>query len=212
MRRAIDDCRERSMRHLRAPIGGIELRYVIERPWLAYTRYQGRRQSVIEVRRDALLSEEDLLELACHEGYPGHHLQNIVWSQELLDRRRWTEFSVTPLFTPHGIMAERAASAAAALAIPEAARSPVRRMLDALAPHALAVAVAHVDGDIDRDTALRRLRDELLMPQPEQFLDFVTRYRAYAAAYVAPDAPFRTWAEYQSLLVSPEKLVQGAAR
>lgn len=211
-RRAIDECRTRTARHLRVPESRLEVRYVIERPWLAYTTYEAGGRGIVEVRRDVPLSEEDLLGLACHEAYPGHHLQNLVWDKELFHERNWVEFSLTPLFTPHGIMAERAASAAGALALPEATRSPVRRFLDALAPHALAVAVAHVDGEIDRDTALRRLRDELLMPQPGQFLDFVARYRAYAAAYVAPDAPFRTWAEYESLLVSPEKLVQGAAQ
>jgi hypothetical protein len=212
LRRAIDECRTRTKRHLDVPEGILDLRYVVDRPWLAYAMYEGGGRGTIEVRRDASLSEEDLWELACHETYPGHHFQNLVWDKELVQKRNWVEFSVTPLFTPHGVMAERAASAAAALAMPEAMRDPVRQLLDALGPQALAVAVGHLDGEIDRETAVHRLSDDLVMPQPEQFLDFVARYRAYAAAYVASDQPVGSWTEYYDLLVSPDKLVRGAAR
>jgi hypothetical protein len=212
LRSAIDECRARTERHLDVPESALDVRYVIDRPWLAYVVYEGGGRGTIEVRRDASLSKEDLWELACHETYPGHHFQNLVWDKELVQKRKWVEFSVTPLFTPHGVMAERAASAAASLAMPEAERDPVRQLLDALGPQALAVAVAYLDGEIERETALRRLADDLVMPQPEQFLDFVARYRAYAGAYVSSNPPVLSWEEYRDLLVSPDKLVHGAAR
>jgi hypothetical protein len=46
------------------------------------------------------------LDLACHEGYPGHHLYNALLERELVRGRGWPEFQIDPLFSPQSLIAE----------------------------------------------------------------------------------------------------------
>src|SRR5688500_14834724 len=50
------------------------------------------------------------VDLACHEGYPGHHVYNALLEQHLVRGRGWHEFSVYPLFSPHSLIAEGTAN------------------------------------------------------------------------------------------------------
>ncbi|MGH9346035.1 MAG: hypothetical protein ACRD26_02105 [Vicinamibacterales bacterium] len=209
--RLVDECRARTPVPDDLLDAGVELRYVIDRPWPAFTSYRDDGRSTVEIRRDAAWFEADLRRVLCHETYPGHHLQNLVWD-DLRDRRGWVELAVTPAFTPHGAMAERLAVAATDLAVPRAERPAVSRILDDLAPLALALAIATADGEIARDAGLRRLRDEVLMPDAGGFLAFVEENRSMAVAYVTPVPGVRDWQTYLALLRSPERLVGGAVR
>jgi hypothetical protein len=116
------------------------------------------------------------------------------------------------MFTPHGVMAERAAVSATALVMPPGSRSAVARILDAFAPLALATAISIADDEMDRAKGLERLRDDLLMPDPEGFLAFVERYRSMAVAYVTPAPDVHDQQSYLALLRSPARLVAGAAQ
>jgi hypothetical protein len=116
------------------------------------------------------------------------------------------------MFTPHAVMAERSAVAATALALPRGTRPAVTRILDGLAPLALATAVAAVDGEMPRDAAIARLRDDLLMPDANGFIEFVERYRSMAAAYVTPWPEVKNWPSYFALLRSPERWIPPATQ
>jgi hypothetical protein len=227
--RSVEECRARTPPLHDVPDGGVELRYVVDTPWPAYTNLEpgtgnpnaepGTRnrnrnrnlRSVVALRRDVAWLEDDLLAVVCHETYPGHHVQQLIWS-DLRMNRGWQEFAVTPMFTPLAVMAERAANAATLLVVSREERSAVSRILDDFAPLALSTAVAVADGELDRRAGIARLRDELLMPDPEGFLAFVTEYRAMAVAYVSPLPEMKGWSEYLSLLRSPERLVGSARR
>ena len=202
---AVEQCRSRTPLPAGIHDEGLELRYVIDRPWPAFTTRKTNAASVVEVRRDVAWLADDLLMVVCHETYPGHHLQNLVWEERRV-KQGWVEFSVTPMFTPLAVMAERAANAATALVVPREQRSAVSRALEDLAPLALATAVEIADGRLDRAAGLRRLRDDLVMPDPESFLRFVEEYRAMAVAYVAPLSEVGEWRDYFELLRSPERL------
>lgn len=208
---AVDSCRALTPA-LDAPADhGVELRYVIERPWPAFTSYRGDGRSLVEMRRDAAWLRDDLFAVLCHETYPGHHTQHLVWD-DLRRSRGWAEFAVAPPFTPHGVMAERAAIAAVSLLVPRTSRPAVSRILDDMAPLAAATAVAAVDGEMLRSAAIARLRDELMMPDAEGFLAFVEQQRSMALAYVSPAPGVHDWRTYLALLRSPEALVAGAAQ
>jgi hypothetical protein len=209
--RAAGQCRARTEKLGHTPRGRIDFRFVIDRPWAAVSLYDGDEASTVEIRRDAMFSEAQLLALVCHESWPGHHVQHLVWS-DLARRRGWIELEVTPAFSPHGILAERAAVSATALAVPRAERPTIDRILDDLAYAALAVAIAHADGELSKTDAVERLRTTLLMPDPEAFLAFVARYRALAIAYVTPVPGVTDWQSYERLLTSPEAIVAGARR
>jgi hypothetical protein len=64
------------------------------------------------------------IDLACHEGYPGHHVYNSLLEKNLVRDRGWVEFSVYPLFSPQSLIAEGTANFGIEVAFP--ARS-VRR-------------------------------------------------------------------------------------
>lgn len=56
--------------------------------------------------------------LGCHEGYPGHHVWNVLVENELLVGKGWVEFSIFPLFSPYGLIAEGSANFGIDLAFP----------------------------------------------------------------------------------------------
>jgi hypothetical protein len=208
-KRLVDDCRAQTPSPGDMRDGRVELRYVLGQPWPAFTTYRGAGVSLVEIRRDVAWNEDDLRAVLCHETYPGHHVQHLVWD-ELRQGRGWVEFAVMPSFTPHALMAERAAVAATNLLWPPADRPPVERILSGLAPLAAAVAVDVVDGRLERAAGLARLQNELLMPNAHEFVAFVEQYRSMTLAYVTPVPDVRDWQGYLELLRSPERLVAGA--
>ena len=60
----------------------------------------------------------DLLLLACHEGYPGYHVTNLLFEDRLSRKRRWVEFIVIPLYSPLLLIMEGVANYALELAFP----------------------------------------------------------------------------------------------
>ena len=58
------------------------------------------------------------IDLACHEGYPGHHVYNVLLEKNLVRDRGWLEFSVYPLFSPQSLIAEGTANFGIDVAFP----------------------------------------------------------------------------------------------
>ncbi|HEX7139619.1 MAG TPA: hypothetical protein VF219_17330, partial [Vicinamibacterales bacterium] len=108
MTRAIDECRRRTLEHLALPAGErVDIAYVRDMPWPAFTRYRGHGSSTTQINRDFALPVDRLLDVACHETYPGHHAINV-----LLD------LPAQPMYSPLALRTEGAASYAVELAFP----------------------------------------------------------------------------------------------
>jgi hypothetical protein len=134
-RAAIDACRTRTRAHVDLPEGErFTLEYVTNKPWSGYNWYQGGYRSVIQVNTDLPIFIDRALDLACHEGYPGHHVYNVLIEQHLVRERGWVEWSVYPLFSPQSLIAEGTANFGVAVAFPDAARLAFER--DELFPRA----------------------------------------------------------------------------
>ena len=58
------------------------------------------------------------IDLACHEGYPGHHIYNASLERSLVRERGWLEYSVSPLFSPQSRIAEGSANYGIEMAFP----------------------------------------------------------------------------------------------
>lgn len=86
------------------------LEYVTNQPWSGYNWYKGNYRSLIQVNIDLPIYISRALDLAGHEGYPGHHVYNVLLEQELLRRRNWIEFSIYLLFSPQSLIAEGSAN------------------------------------------------------------------------------------------------------
>ena len=98
-----------------------------DKPWSGYNWYQGGYRSVIQVNVSLPIWIDRALDLACHEGYPGHHLYNALLERELVRGRGWPEFQVYPLFSPQSLIAEGTANYGIELAFPAAERLAFER-------------------------------------------------------------------------------------
>ncbi|HJU65945.1 MAG TPA: hypothetical protein VJ596_09720 [Gemmatimonadaceae bacterium] len=116
---AIAACRERTARHMSLPPGErFTVEYVTGKTWSGYNWYQGNYRSLIQVNTDLPIYIDRAVDLACHEGYPGHHIYNALLEHHLVRGRGWVETSVYPLFSPQSLIAEGSANYGIAMAFP----------------------------------------------------------------------------------------------
>lgn len=121
--RVIADARNRTGKYLRLPEGEtFELEFVTDKPWSGYNWYKGNAISLIQINTDQPSRIDRVLDLACHEGYPGHHVYSTLHESELYSKRGWVEYSVNPLYSPQNLIAEGTAEAGIDLVFPPETR------------------------------------------------------------------------------------------
>jgi len=98
------------------------IEYVTNKPWGAYNWYKGNNFSLIQFNKDIKSYLERPLDLASHEGYPGHHVYNSLLETKLYKEKGWVEFSVYALFSPQSLIAEGTANYAISLLFTEEER------------------------------------------------------------------------------------------
>jgi hypothetical protein len=207
-RLAIDACRARTARHLNLPEGeSFTVEYVTGKSWSGYNWYQGTFRSLIQVNTDLPVYIDRAVDLACHEGYPGHHVYNTLLEKHLVKDRGWIEFSVYPLFSPQSLIAEGTANYGIAVAFPgeerirferevlfpaaglDPAKAPeyydVQALTEGLAYAGNEAARHYLDGRIDAAAAASWLEKYALMSRPraEQRVRFMDQYRSYVINY-----------------------------
>jgi len=79
---------------------------VHDEPWWAFNYYLGRLRSRVVVNSDTLTTASDIVELAAHEVYPGHHTERVVKEWRLVDQRGWLEESLLLVPTPQSVVCE----------------------------------------------------------------------------------------------------------
>src|ERR1700757_2749169 len=125
---AIKACRERTLAHIKLPPDeNFSVEYVTNKPWGGYNWYKGNYRSVIQVNTDLPVYIDRAIDLAAHEGYPGHHVYNALLEKNLVRDRGWVEFSVYPLFSPQSLIAEGTANYGIEVAFPRAERLQFER-------------------------------------------------------------------------------------
>lgn len=116
---AIKECRMRTLNFIKLPEKeSFKVEYVKDKPWGAYNWYKGNYFSLIEVNTDLPVFIDRAVDLAAHEGYPGHHVYNTLLEQNLSNGRNWVEFKVYALFSPQSLIAEGTANYGIAMAFP----------------------------------------------------------------------------------------------
>ncbi|MFO0984516.1 MAG: hypothetical protein U1E76_22790 [Planctomycetota bacterium] len=205
---AIAEGRARTKQHLALPDGeSFRVEYVKDKPWSAYNWYQGKYQSLIQVNVDLPIYIDRAIDLACHEGYPGHHVYQVMLEQHLVNERKWIEFTVYPLFSPQSLISEGSANYGIEMVFPERERIEfARRVLYPLAQldpagaekyeQVLALvaklsyadneaARRYLDGAIDKAAAQRWLEEYALLTPAlaERRVRFIERYRSYVINY-----------------------------
>jgi hypothetical protein len=118
-KQALAGCRERTRKHIALPVSeSFTLEYVTTKPWSGYNWYQGAYRSLIQVNTDLPIYIDRAIDLACHEGYPGHHVYNALLEKHLVRDRGWSEFTVYALFSPQSLIAEGTANFGIEVAFP----------------------------------------------------------------------------------------------
>ena len=65
------------------PAENFTVEYVTNKPWGGYNWYKGNYRSVIQVNTDLPIYVDRAIDLAAHEGYPGHHVYNALLEKNL---------------------------------------------------------------------------------------------------------------------------------
>ncbi|MPZ21352.1 MAG: hypothetical protein GEV06_26170 [Luteitalea sp.] len=205
---AIKACRERTLEHITLPEGEqFTVEYVTGKSWGGYNWYQGNFRSLIQVNTDLPIYIDRAIDLACHEGYPGHHVYNVLLEKELVRDRGWIEASVYALFSPQSLIAEGTANFGIEIAFPGEERvayekevlfplaglSPesadryyqIGRLVEELSYAGNEAARRYLDGRIDKAQAVDWLVRYAMMPRPraEHRLQFFDQYRSYVINY-----------------------------
>ncbi|HEY2431576.1 MAG TPA: hypothetical protein VGI12_02810 [Vicinamibacterales bacterium] len=207
-RAAIAACRQRTIEHVGLPAHeSFTVEYVTGKAWSGYNWYQGGFRSVIQLNIDLPIYIDRAVDLAGHEGYPGHHLYNALLEQRLVIERGWIEFTVYPLFSPQSLVAEGTANFGIEVAFPGGGRVDfeestlfplagldparaaeyyeVQALVDDLSYAGNEAARRYHDGAVDRDGAAAWLERYALMPHERalQRVRFFDQYRSYVINY-----------------------------
>ncbi len=205
---AITECRRRTLAHIELPAGErFTVEYVTDKSWSGYNWYQGNFRSLIQVNTDLPIYIDRAIDLACHEGYPGHHVYNVLLERRLVRERGWPEFSVYALFSPQSLIAEGTANFGIEVAFPDTERvaferevlfpaagldaarageyAEVQRLVGQLDYAGNDAARRYLDGEIDRSAAVAYLtRYAMMAPdRAAQRTRFFDQYRSYVINY-----------------------------
>jgi hypothetical protein len=104
---ALNEARKRTKTKLQLPEGETcTLEFVTNKPWSGNNWYKGNYTSLIQINTDLPFNIVDPIDFCCHEGYPGHHVYNMMREKNLLRDKCWVEASLYPLFSPLSVIAE----------------------------------------------------------------------------------------------------------
>jgi hypothetical protein len=164
-------------------------------------------RSLIQINTDLPIFIDRAVDLAAHEGYPGHHVYNVLLEHHLVRGRDWPEYSVFPLFSPQALIAEGSANFGIDVAFPgeerleferdvlfplaglDPARAEqyrrIRTLADQLSYAGNEAARAYLNGTISADSAAQWLNAYALMEpaRAQQRVRFIDTYRSYVINY-----------------------------
>ncbi|MCF8505078.1 MAG: hypothetical protein K9G59_09200 [Caulobacter sp.] len=205
---AIAECRKRTAAQIALSTDErFTLEFVTGKSWSGYNWYKGAATSLIQINTDLPVRLSRAVDLGCHEGYPGHHVLNMLLEERLTKTRGWVEFSVYPLYSPQSLIAEGSANYGIELAFPgdekrafevavlyplagldptDAARfDALLEAQKALAGARFTIASELLAGRITRDQAIALTQTYGLVSakRAAQTVSFTEQYRSYVINY-----------------------------
>jgi len=217
---AIAECKRRTVEHIKLPANErFTLEFVTGKSWSGYNWYKGDANSLIQVNTDLPIRLSRAVDLGCHEGYPGHHVYNLLLEEKLAKGKGWVEFTVYPLYSPQSLLAEGSANYGIDLAFPGDERlafetrvlyplagldpKDAGRYLEllhaqqALAGSRFTIASEYLSGRIDKETAIGLTQKYGLVSRKraEQTIAFTDQYRSYVINYGLGQDMVRAWVE-----------------
>ena len=221
---AIKECRARTLAHVALPPNeSFAVEYVTNKPWGGYNWYKGNFHSVIQVNTDLPIYIDRAVDLAAHEGYPGHHVYNSLLEKNLVRDRGWVEFSVYALFSPQSLVAEGTANFGRDVAFPtktermkfekevlfpaagiDSKRADeyyvVQDLMKQLNYAVNEAARRLINGEMDENSAQQWLQKYAVMepPRAQRQIKFIKRYRSYVINYNLGEDMVRGYIEKRS--------------
>lgn len=205
---AIAECKRRTALHIALPQGEtFTMEFVTGKTWSGYNYYKGNYKSLIQINTDLPIRISRAVDLGCHEGYPGHHVLNLLVEERLARAKGWNEYEVNPLYSPTSVLSEGSANYGIDLAFPGPERLAFERdvlyplagldpktaeafwtmqqMTEDLSGARLTIAKMYLDGEIDRSKAVQLTQKYLLLSpaRAEQSVGFTDHYRSYVINY-----------------------------
>lgn len=205
---AIKECKIRTSKYVNLPAGEkFKVEYVTQKPWGAYNWYKGNLFSVIQVATDFPVYIDRAVGLAAHEGYPGHHVYNILLEKNLVKDKGWIEYTVYPLYSPQSLIAEGTAVVGEKLLFPGDERIkfekevlfPIAKLdttnaylyykalelQNKLDGSSVLAAEKYLNEDWTKEETVAWLQRYQLMTKEraEKYLSFIETYRSYVVTY-----------------------------
>ena len=205
---AIAEARKRTLQHYALPPGeNFKLEYVTDKPWSGYNWYKGNYQSLIQINISQPIFIQRAIDLACHEGYPGHHVFNALLEKNIYHDQGSPEISLYPLFSPQSLIAEGSANYGISIAFPGDAQEQYCKQIlmplagmDTTGAHLyfeslkISSALNYARNEVARGLvnktmadkeALRWLTDYCLLTEKgaTDYLRFIKKYRSYVINY-----------------------------
>jgi hypothetical protein len=227
---AISECRKRTLQHIKLPVKEtFSVEYVKGQPWGAYNWYKGNYYSVIQVNTDLPTYIDRAVDLAAHEGYPGHHVLNVLL-EKLYRERNWVEFCVYPLFSPQSLIAEGTANYGIEIAFPGDSQMEVEKdvlfpvagldaskadnyykitqLVQKLGYSSNEAARNYLDGKWTKEQTISWLQNYNLASRQraEQNLKFFEKYRSYIINYNLGKDIVKNFIEKNGGTIENEKL------
>jgi len=210
------------------------LELVAGEPWAAFNYYLGGHRSRIVVNTDLPFSGAEVVHLAAHEGYPGHHTEHAVKEELLLDGQGRLEESLQLVPTPQALLSEGIAELGGELLIDEGLDAEFARILRAAGvrydpAEARAIRAAREPlGYVSRNAALAIHEDGVAIEEAQAYVErwalappkraahtiaFVTdpTWRAYVVTYTEGLRLARAWVgddldRFRRLLTEPVRV------
>ena len=215
---AVKECKRRTSKYINLPAGeNFKAEYVTGKPWGAYNWYKGNLFSVIQIATDFPVYIDSPVGLAAHEGYPGHHVYNILLEQNLVKNKGWIEYTVYPLYSPQSLIAEGTAVFGEEILFPGDERMKFEKevlfplakldttnaelyykvisLQEKLSGAGVLAARNYLNGDWTKDETVTWLQKFQLRTKEraEKFLSFIETYRSYVVTYNAGDKIIREY-------------------
>jgi hypothetical protein len=225
--RALFECRARTLERWTLPANErLEVKWTSDVP-AAWHRYDGHAHSTLQVNPDAVGFLGSAIDIACHEGYPGHHTQFVIMEADAGADGLSIENTVVLLRSPISMLREGAANYGIDLVFTPAQRlaferdvlfplagfdparaaryAEVHRLVGELARNVVPIVRDYRDGRLSAAAAGRALESSALVSSPDALLRFVDRLGPYVLGYTAARDYVRDYIESENTTTGTDR-------
>ena len=218
--RALEECRARTTAKWPLPNGeGVTVVWTHD-VISAWHGYEGHYRSTLKINPAAVAFLGSAIDVACHEGYPGHHAQFVLEEMSAGQFGLPVEDTIVMLRSRDSMLREAAAEYGVELVFPPDARLAferdvlfplagldasqaeryvkVNRLIRELGASTVPILRAYRDGHLSIDSASQGLQSSALVSSPAALLKFVDELGPYVLGYTVAPVNLRGYIEASS--------------